>query len=342
MNFAANGECPAATGDTLNFGKVSGNITEVNQETLRGWGVRQNDWQWGVTVQQEVIPSLSVEVSYNRRWFRGTKVTDNTLRGPADYDEFTVTAPSDPRLPGGGGYPITLNLVTQAGSDRGVKNYVTFETDFGPARDSHWDGVDVTVNARLRQGLTLQLGTTTGRSVVDNCATAQVIDGGGLIKDLRNCRDVDPFQTTVRGLATYIVPKIDVLVSGTVRSQPALELVANWAFPNALIQQSIERLPPGSTATGTTTVNLLDADHRLFADERRTQIDMRFAKIFRFGSRRLDVGVDLSNLLNTNYATTYENGYQFSIGNAAQGGTWNNPTAVYTPRFVRWNVTFDF
>jgi hypothetical protein len=223
-----------------------------------------------------------------------------------------------------------------------VQNYVTFETDFGPARDSHWDGVDVTVNARLRQGLTLQLGTTTGRSVVDNCATAQVIVGGGLFKDLRNCRDVDPFQTTVRGLATYIVPKIDVLVSGTVRSQPALELVANWAFPNALIQQSIERLPPGSTATGTTTVNLLDADHRLFADERRTQIDMRFAKIFRFGSRRLDVGVDLSNLLNTNYATTYENGYQFSIGNAAQGGTWNNPTAVYTPRFVRWNVTFDF
>ena len=57
MNFAANGECPAATGDTLNFGQASGNITQVNQETLRGWGVRQNDWQWGITLQQEVIPA---------------------------------------------------------------------------------------------------------------------------------------------------------------------------------------------------------------------------------------------------------------------------------------------
>ena len=61
MNFAANGECPAATGDTLNFGQVSSNLTQVNQETLRGWGVRQHDWQWGITLQQEVIPRVSVE-----------------------------------------------------------------------------------------------------------------------------------------------------------------------------------------------------------------------------------------------------------------------------------------
>jgi hypothetical protein len=342
LNFAANGECPVATGDTVNFGSVSGNITQVNQETLRGWNVRQSDWQWGITVQQEVLPRMSVEVSYNRRWFLGNKVTDNTLRGPEDYQQFTITAPSDPRLPGGGGYPITLFLLTQAASDRGTKNYVTFETDFGPERDSHWDGVDFTLNARLRQGLTMQFGTQTGRSVEDTCATAQVIDGAGVIKDLRSCRDVDPFQTTIRGLASYTVPKVDVLVSATVRSQPPLERVASWAFPNTLIRDALGRLPPGGAPTGNTTVDLLDADHRLFADDRRTQIDMRFAKILRFGARRVDIGVDLSNLLNTNYATTYENAYQYSAGNTALGGTWDNPTAVYSPRFVRWNVTVDF
>ena len=52
MNFAANGECAALTGDALNFGAVSGNVTQVNQATLRGWGVRQSDWQWGITLQQ--------------------------------------------------------------------------------------------------------------------------------------------------------------------------------------------------------------------------------------------------------------------------------------------------
>ena len=162
------------------------------------------------------------------------------------------------------------------------------------------------------------------------------------IKDVRNCRDVDPFQTTVRGLASYTVPKVDVLVSGTVRSQPALERVATWQVPNTVIQSIIGRLPPGGLATGNTNVDILDNDHRLFADNRRTQIDMRFAKILRFGQRRVDIGVDLGNLLNTNYTTTYENTYQYSAGNAAMGGTWNNPTAIYTPRFVRWNLTVDF
>src|SRR4029079_10115584 len=110
MNFAQNGECAALTGDAVNFGGVSGNLTQVNPATLRGWGVRQNDWQWGITVQQQVIPRVSMEVAYNRRGFKGAKVTDNTLRGPADYDAFTIMAPQDPRLPNGGGYPIALNM----------------------------------------------------------------------------------------------------------------------------------------------------------------------------------------------------------------------------------------
>jgi hypothetical protein len=344
MNFAANGECAALTGDALNFGAVSGNITQVNEATLRGWGVRQNDWQWGVTLQQELLPRVSAEVAYNRRWFKGFKVTDNTLRGPEDYDDFTILAPQDPRLPGGGGYPIPLSIVTAAAAARGAQNYITFESDFGAERENYWQGVDVTLNARLRQGLTLQLGTQTGRSVEDTCATARAIDAANqtTIKDLRSCRDVDPFQTTVRGLASYIVPRVDVLVSATVRSQPPLELTATWQVPNTVVRDIIGRLPPGGLATGNTTIQILDAEHRLFADNRRTQIDMRFAKIFRFGGRRADVGVDLGNLLNTNYATTYESTYQYSAGGAGSGGTWNDPTAVYAPRFVRWNLTVDF
>jgi hypothetical protein len=284
-------------------------------------------------------------------------VTDNRLRGPQDYDSFTILAPTDPRLPGGGGYPIALNLVTLAAANRGAQNYVTFETDFGPERTSYWHGVDFTLNARLRQGLTLQFGTQTGRSVTDSCEIARALDGTvvvgtvntaatltnlGTIKDLRNCRDVQPFQTTIRGLASYTVPKVDVLVSATVRSQTPFDRVATWQVPNTVIQAITGRLPPSGLATGNTSIDILDNDHRLYADNRRTQIDMRFAKILRFGKRRVDVGVDLGNLLNTNYATTYENTYQYSAGNTAMGGTWNNPTAIYTPRFVRWNLTIDF
>ena len=174
--------------------------------------------------------------------------------------------------------------------------------------------------------------------------------------DPRDCHDADPFQTTFRGLASYTIPKIDVLVSGTVRSQPEVERTASWNLPNSptssacapnpaqcmTVQGLLGRLPTGSNATGTTTITLIDNDHRLFSDERRTQVDMRFAKIVRFRGTRADIGVDVSNLLNTNYATTWENTYQYSIGNTGTGGTWNIPTAIYSPRFARLNLTLGF
>jgi hypothetical protein len=151
---------------------------------------------------------------------------------------------------------------------------------------------------------------------------------------------------------------VDVQVSATMRSQPALQLLgttnptntggapngtspsgAYMNVPNTVVQSILGRLPPGGLANGTTTVALLDSGNRLYAGNRRTQIDMRFAKIFRFSGRRVNVGADLYNLLNMNYATAYEPQYDLT---AANGGTWNNPTTILTPRFVRLNLTFNF
>ena len=95
-------------------------------------------------------------------------------------------------------------------------------------------------------------------------------------------------------------------------------------------------------ATGTTGIPLLDDDHKLFVGGRRNQVDMRVAKILRFGRTRADIGVDLGNLLNTNYGTAYTTTYQFSQGNTLGGGTWLNPTSIYTPRFMRLNFTVNF
>src|SRR5688500_13330150 len=110
--------CAALTGNDLNFGGASGNVTEVNPATLTGWGVRENDWQWGLTLQQEVLPRVSVEVGYARRWFKGVTVTDNLARTPDEFDSYVVTAPTDSRLPNGGGYPIRQYVVKAANAAR--------------------------------------------------------------------------------------------------------------------------------------------------------------------------------------------------------------------------------
>jgi hypothetical protein len=74
--------------------------------------------------------------------------------GPEDYQKWTITAPKDSRLPNGGGYPVDVYTLTAAASARGASNYLTWETDYGPGRIQYWQGVDVTLNARTRQGVT--------------------------------------------------------------------------------------------------------------------------------------------------------------------------------------------
>jgi len=267
--------------------------------------------------RSELLPRVSADVAYSRRSFHSFIITDNQARDPSQYDAWMINAPSDSRLPGGGDYPITLYTPTAAAAAIPAQNYITWETDFGPARTSYWQGVDFTINARVRQGLTLQFGTNTGRKIDDTCATVVKIDS----PDPRDCRLTPPYQTTVRGLASYTIPRVDVLASATVRSQPSLARTANWPVPNTVVLQLLGRLPPGGTLGGNTIVSLIDNDNQLYADNRRTQIDLRVAKIFRFGKTRLDVGVDVENLFNTSYPTTYENTYQYSVGNTAMGGT---------------------
>ena len=68
--------------------------------------MRSGDWQFGASVQQEVLPRVSVEVGYFRRWLVNFTVNDNLARVAADFDRFSITAPTDPRLPNGGGYAV--------------------------------------------------------------------------------------------------------------------------------------------------------------------------------------------------------------------------------------------
>ena len=161
--------------------------------------------------------------------------------------------------------------------------------------------------------------------------------------DPRGCHNEEPFQTTLRGLVSYTVPKIDVLISSTVRSQPEVQITgagSTYNVPNTVVRSLLGRLPPGGLATGNTTLQLTDnGDNRMYVENRRTQIDMRFAKILRFGRTRTDIGVDLYNLLNTNYALGYESNYSYTQPN---GGTWLNPNSILPPRFARLNFTINY
>ena len=77
-----------------------------------------------------------------------------------------------------------------------------------------------TCTARPRNGLTVQGGTNTGRAcatTASRCDTPDEHRQSGRPAD--TCHVAEKWMTDFRGLATYTVPKIDVLVSGIVRFQ---------------------------------------------------------------------------------------------------------------------------
>jgi hypothetical protein len=361
LNPDANGECAAVTGNSRNFGR-SGSATQVDPAVLGGWGVRPGDTQTTVTVQQEVMPRVSADFSYTHRRFSGFFVTDDLNRNPAtSYESYTLTAPQDSRLPGGGGYPITVFVPTAAANAVQPQTILRPESYYGDERLSKWDGFELTLNARMSNGLQTQIGSSTGRAFVDTCETVTTFNNvnGGLGRpglaagafagpNPRGCRNVEPWQTTIRGSATYTVPKIDVLVSAVLRSQPpallglTAEQTANWQVPNSVIAAALGHLPPGATATGTTIIEIGDGEHRMYADNRRTQLDMRFAKIVRFGRTRTDIGVDLNNVTNANFALGYNNTYVYNTDNTPRPSGWGTPASIVNPRFVRLNFTVNF
>src|SRR5207247_206144 len=99
-----------------------------------------------------------------------------------------------------------------------------------------FNGFDVTVNARMRS-VTIQGGTSSGNVVEDTCGVVRshpeyYIFGswGGTGADpflggigqwpQQFCHRESGWQTNVKGLAVYNVPRIDVLLSGMFRSLP--------------------------------------------------------------------------------------------------------------------------
>ena len=162
-----------------------------------------------------------------------------------------------------------------------------------------------------------------------------------------SCDVTEPWMTSFRGLASYRIPKVDVQISSTLRSTRTTaggdnasngsSLAGNYQLPNSEVVKYLGRLPAGALPTGTTTVNIV-VPSALYPSERRNQIDVRIAKILRFGGRKLDVGADIYNLLNANTATSFDQTYLFSNN----GATYLNPTAIMAPLLVRFNATLTF
>jgi hypothetical protein len=296
-----------------------------------------------------------VEFGYYRRAFYNFFVTDNVNMAPSDFQTYSFTAPSDPRLGSQSGQTVSYVIPKANVNINNVRNvYTSVGAITGNDSDwsNHWHGFDFTLTARASQGLSLNFGTSTGRSIEDNCAVAAKVPemynsflttanagfgafSNGIFNLASSCRKVEDWQTSARGFVTYIIPKADVLVSAIVRSS----LNSSFGFgatpegnsAGLSANQGSVPYPTVPTAPSGYGFNMLPPGQ--FYGSRVNITDFRFGKILNLGRTRTNLAIDLLNAFNTNTTTGFQQTY---------GTTYLTPTAIVSARVVKLNITVDF
>jgi hypothetical protein len=250
-------------------------------------------------------------------------VTDNLLVAPADHDHFCITAPRDPRLPGGGGYEVCGLYNVKPEKFGLVNNLVTQAENFGEFVSSN-DFFNVTVDARLPRSIRLGGGVDTGRSVLDRCF---VVDSP---QELLNCRVVTPFkaQTQFKLHGVFPFPG-DIVASFAYQNLSGASYEANYAATNNDIRPSLGRNLSGGVQS--VTVPLV-APQTLFED-RIARLDLRVSKILRLNRFRVQVNLDAYNALNASSVRAVISTY---------GTRWQQPQQILDARLVQFGGQISF
>ena len=164
-NLLANGECAQAS--NLAFGTAV-QTEQFDPDLIGGFNHRQTNWETSVSVVHELMPRVGLDVGYFRRSWANFRVTDNLAVTPADYTTYDIVNPVDPRLGEDSGATVRGFVDVVPAKFGQVRNYNTLSTKVGDMSEV-WQGVDITVNARLQNGLNLQGGVSTGSTHENDC-----------------------------------------------------------------------------------------------------------------------------------------------------------------------------
>ena len=319
-----------------------------DKDLTTGWGHRPANWEFSAGVQRELLPRVALDVGYFRRIWKNFQVTDNLLVAPEDFTQFSMTVPTDPRLTTsgqtlGGLYNIVPTKFGQ------VQNLNTLSDKYGKQID-HWNGFDVGINARFQNGLVLQGGVSSGKQVEDNCevvaklpemnnisaadaGSANSGQTGGAPAQLRPagfCHREQPWLTGAKALAIYIIPKVDVQVSGSFRSTPGTALTAGFTATNAYLAANSTLGRPLSGNAQNVVIGIEEIN-KMYT-ERRQELDMRIGKVLRFGKARTVLSMDIYNALNSDAMINQQQAY----------ATWLAPTEILNARLLKFSVAFDY
>ena len=327
-NFSANGECGVIS--NANFGKFIPSATLFDDSVTKA----NRDYLWDVNLelQHEVMPGLSVSAGYNRNWDGSFTVTENTLVGPQNFDEYCINTPVDPRLPGGGGNQLCGFYDIQPQFFGLGTLRVTNAKEFGK-QERYWDGFTFAANGRLPRGVKLGGGLDFGRQVDDHCITVDVPNQPNDITNVNTggpfCRIVTSWGDTLDFRFRGSVPlKGGFDASFIYRNTPGAEQSALLTVTSADVKF---KNPARTTLTAAKTLNLY-APNSVFGP-RFTQLDVAVNKTFSLGWGRLRTALDVYNVLNGNSVQNVVTAYS---------ARWLRPVSFLDARLARVTASLQF
>ena len=224
----------------------------------------------------------------------------------------------------------------------------TVSSKYGKVQE-HWNGIDMTMNARLANVL-LQGGLSTGKTMTDNCEVRDQyfnkvyipssLIGRGInttaaaaAVSADNCHLETPFLTQLKFQGSYTLPWQDIQVSAALQSIPGGRLQANYTARNAVIKPSLNR---DLSAGPTTTVSLQIVAPGSMYLERLNQLDLRLGKNIKLGGSTLKASLGIFNALNENTII----GANSAFG--TDGALWLEPDSIVNARLLKFEAQLNF
>jgi hypothetical protein len=343
---------------TPSFGKNVPSSTLTDPAVLNGWGVRGYNWEYTVSAQHELAPRVSVNGGWYRRKFGNQTVTvdnrynfaNNSFDGP-----FCVNAPADANLPGGGGYQVCgLYDLKPAVVALGLPPNSTIESssNFG-GETNIYEGFDLTMVGRFKQGAFLSAGINAQKRIFDQCnlvnagivsaITTNAAAGTGFPEIFpdgsKACHQDLPYRPDFKLNGSYTLP-FDVQLSavfqftrGVQNGGVAPSILASWTTAPASATTLGRAYSAGAT---TKQVNLMAVGAN-YGNDNLKQLDLSLAKRVKFQGYRFKVNFDAYNLFNSDWPFTVNT----TFSNAATSN-WLKPTNVLQSRFFKIGAQFDF
>jgi hypothetical protein len=281
---------------------------------------------------------------YFRTSWQNFTFADSQNVTPADFDHFCVTMPTNSLLSNSGESLCGIYNITPTKFGQDATNLVT-----GIAQGNYSDvfnGIDLTINARLGRGAFLQGGLSTGSQVTDSCdaidspssAVSVVPQPPGStaagvttrpFSSTDYCKVTPPFWLPqYKFSGSYPLP-FAFQVSAVFQSLPGIPRLASLVVTNSQVT-GLGRPLSGNVAN-ITVANIIEPMTQF--EKRLNQLDLRFIRNFRLLGSRVQGAFDIYNV--TNNAAVLSMNYQY-------GSTWRSPTSMLDARVFKVGVQMDF